>query len=411
MQAVILAAGESSRFWPLNQKHKSLIKIMGKPLIWYTVDALKNSDIKDIIIVQDSEREIEEELKNYELTDLRIQYVVQAEPRGMGNALLCAKDLINGYFIVLGPHHFEIKEILEVQRKNKETMLKPKSVEMILFGGETDRPSEYGIFEFDQSNPTRVTGLIEKPEKGKEPSKIRVIGIYILPVNFFDYLKRVGEKHYSFEEAISLYLKENKLTMVVGGVPITPSLKYSWDLFLINKMLMNKYLGDKVRMGKNVKVFENAVIKGPCYIGDNCVIGNNVLVREYTNLENDCIIGANAEVARSIFQEGVHVHSGYFGDSIFARGCRVGAGTVTANVRIDRSEVRSVVKGEKIGTGLDSLGVIAGENTRIGINCSLMPGVLIGSNCLVGPHSVVFENIEDDRIFYTKYEGSKIENR
>ena len=46
MQAVILTAGESSRFWPLNQRHKSLIKIMGRPLIWYTIEGLKKSGIK-----------------------------------------------------------------------------------------------------------------------------------------------------------------------------------------------------------------------------------------------------------------------------------------------------------------------------------------------------------------------------
>lgn len=170
---------------------------------------------------------------------------------------------------------------------------------------------------------------------------------------------------------------------------------------------MDKYLGNKTEIGKNVKVFENAVIKGPCYIGDNCVIGNNSLIREYVNLENNTIIGANAEVTRCIFQEDVHVHSGYFGDSIFGKGCRVGAGTITANVRIDRGEIKSVVKGEKIGTGLEHLGVIVGENTKIGIHCSLMPGKLIGSNCQIGPHSLVSENIEDNLTFFTEFKGVK----
>ncbi len=101
------------------------------------------------------------------------------------------------------------------------------------------------------------------------------------------------------------------------------------------------------------------------------------------------MVGALSEVARSIFQEDVHCHSGYFGDSILGKGCRIGAGTVIANVRIDRGEVKSVVKGEKIGTGLKSLGAIIGENTKIGINCSLMPGVFIGSDCQIGPGSLV----------------------
>ena len=64
MQAVILAAGQSSRFWPLNQRHKSLIKIMGKPLIWYTIQGLKKAGIKETIIIQSPGKDIEEKLKN-----------------------------------------------------------------------------------------------------------------------------------------------------------------------------------------------------------------------------------------------------------------------------------------------------------------------------------------------------------
>ena len=173
------------------------------------------------------------------------------------------------------------------------------------------------------------------------------------------------------------------------------------------KVFKNVIIEGNVFIGENTKIFEGTVIKGPCYIGDNCVIGNNSLIREYINLENNVLIGAFAEVTRSIFQEDVHTHSGYFGDSIFGQGCRLGAGTIIANVRIDRGEIKSVVKGEKIGTGLDSLGVIMGENSKTGINCSLMPGVLIGSNCQIGPNSVVFENIEDNATFYTEFKGIK----
>lgn len=412
MQAVILAAGESSRFWPLNQKHKCLIKIMGKPLIWYTIESLKKSGVKDIIIVQNAKKDVEEELNQYNISGIR--YVIQKEQKGMGNALLLAKDLIKDYFLVLNSYHFDAGEISK--EALKEFPVEKRSIEMILFGAKTSRPWEYGIFEFKTiNNFLYVTNLVEKPEKGKEPSDIRIVGIYILPQNFFSYLEKIEEKQYSFEDAIRLYMEDNSnktpdkpnltIAKILSNEP--PTLKYPWDLLSVNNLLMDKYLSkDEVRLGKNVKIYENAVIKGPCYIGDNCVIGSHSLIREYVNLENNCLIGANAEITRSIFQENTHIHSGYVGDSILAKDCRLGAGTVTANKRIDRQEIKSQVKGEKIGTGLNSLGVIVGDNTNIGINCSLMPGVLIGSNCLVGPHSVVFENIEDNRIFYTKYEVS-----
>lgn len=411
-QAVILAAGESSRFWPLNQRHKSLLKIMGRPLIWYTIESLKKIGIKDIMIVQGPKKDIEEELRNHNLGS-DIKYVVQSEQKGMGNAIVQAKDYLKDQFFVLNAERFDcedgIKLILEKQKSSK-------GAKLLLLGAKTDNPQLYGILELEGD---RAKGLIEKPKKGKEPSNVKVVGIYFLPKEFLDYYQKVPEQMYAFEDALALYMKENE-TKVAITEKDTPSLKYPWDLLKVKQILMDNFLElkisetakisknvtieGKVYVGKNTKIFEGATIKGPCYIGDNCVIGNNSLIREHTNLENNVLIGAMAEVTRSIFQEDVHAHSGYFGDSIFGKGCKMGAGTITANVRIDRGPVKSAVKSEKIETGLNSLGVIMGENSKIGINCSLMPGVLIGSNCLVGPNSLVAENIKDNTTFYTKFQ-------
>ncbi len=415
MQAVILAAGESSRFWPLNYQHKSLLKIMGRPLIWYTIKSLKKAGIKDIIVVQGPKKDIEEELKNYDL-GVDIKYVIQPEPKGMGNALFQAKNLLQEQFFVLNAERFDggdyIQPILKKQKSSKKAKL-------LLVGAKTDNPQLYGILDLEGD---RVKNLIEKPEKGKELSDIKVVGIYFLPKEFLDYYQRIPEHMYAYEDALSLYMKEKEVRVVIAEKELS-SFKYPWHLFEVTKTLMDQYLTPKIAktaiisknviidnnvyIDENTKIYEGAVIKGPCYIGENCLIGNNSLIREYTNLENNVLIGAFAEVTRSIFQEDIHIHSGYFGDSIFGRGCRLGAGNITANVRIDRGEIKSIVKGKKIGTGLDSLGVIMGENSKTGIHCSFMPGVLIGSNCNIGPETVVFENIEDNTNFYTKFKGIK----
>jgi len=422
MQAVILAAGESSRFWPLNQRNKSLIKIMGKPLIWYTIDGLKEAGIKEVIIVQSPQKDIEGDLGKYNF-GIDIKYVVQPESKGMGNAIFQTKRLINGPFFVLNPYHFGIEKIIKEMIKKKQ---KPNTSLVILTKEVDSNPQYYGILELEcielegiEGDITdRIINIKEKPRIGKElyhefedrdPLCVRAVGVYLLPQKFFDYYEKcekIEEEHYNFEDALCVFAKEGVVRELRTEEELF-TLKYPWDLFLINKFLIDKYLGNKNHIGENVKIFENAVIKGTCYIGDNCVIGNNALIREYTNLENNSVVGANAEVARCIFQEDVHIHSGYFGDSIFGRGCRLGAGTITANVKIDRGEIKPRVKGEKIGTGLDSLGCIMGENTKTGIHCSLMPGVLIGSNCQIGPNSVVFENLEDNSVFSTEFKETK----
>jgi len=415
MQAVILAAGESSRFWPLNQRHKSLLKIMGRPLIFYTIESLKKAGIKDIIIVQGPKKDIEQDLKNYDL-GINIKYVIQEEPKGMGNAVMKVQGLISGSFFTLHAHKVNVGDYIKpLMEKFKES-----KAELIFLGIKTDQPWPYGMLKLEGD---KAKGLTEKPEKGKEPSDIKVVGIYLLPPNFFEYYKKVSEHQYAFEDALGLYMKENEARVTI--IEKEPSsFKYPWHLFEVTKLLMNSLIKKQeihptakisknvtiegnVYIGKNTRVFEGVAIKGPCYVGDDCLVGNNSLIREYTNLENKVLIGAFAEVTRSIFQEDIHTHSGYFGDSIFGRDCRLGAGTITANVKIDRGEVKSVVKGEKIKTGLDSFGCIMGENSKTGINCSLMPGILIGSNCNIGPNSVVFENIEDNTTFYTEFKGVK----
>jgi len=416
-QAVILAAGESSRFWPLNQRHKALIKIMGKPLIWYTIESLGKAGIKEVIIVQSPKKDIEEELKNYDFQNLKIKYVIQKTPEGMGNALWQAKNLIESKFFVLNAERVDGGEIIE------KLKVKSQKSKVVLVGQHTNNPQLFGIMKI---RGDRVLEIIEKPKKGKEPSNVRVVGVYLLPPDFFENYQKVKKEKYDFEETLSNYMKKNevKLAFLWKSEKEIPPLKYPWHLFLVEKYLMDKYLDSKIsksaRIGKNaiiegkvyiaenVKIFENAVIKGPCYIADGCVIGNNSLIREYVNLENDVLIGANAEVKNCIFEEDIHIHSGYFGDSIFGSGCKLGAGAITANIKINRDEIKSVIKEEKIKTGLNSLGCIMGENTKTGIRCSFMPGVLIGSNCNIGPNSIVFKNIEDNLTFYTRQSFKKL---
>lgn len=409
--AVILAAGQSSRFWPLNIRHKSLLKIMGQPLIWYTIEGLRKSGIKDIFIMQGRQKDVEKELKPFTFSGVRIKYIVQTEPRGMGNALWQVRSSLKAPFFVLNAERADAGEII------KKAKIIRRSFRPTLVGQRTDHPELYGIFRLKGK---RVLDLIEKPQKGKAPSDIRVVGIYLLEPKFFKYYSGVKKEAYDFERALSAYVRANEASVaILSAKEEVPSLKYPWHLFQFGKYLFdqelkpyiaktaqvakNAVITGKVHIGNGVRVSEGAVIKGPCYIGDECFVGNNALVRDYTNLEGKSVVGANAELARSIFQEGVHCHSGFLGDSIFDKGCRIGAGTITANVRLDRSHIKPFVGEEKIDSDLTTLGSIVGQATHIGVHASLMPGVLLGSRCQIGPHSVVRKNVPDDTLFYSEF--------
>lgn len=415
LQAVILAAGESSRFWPLNSRHKSLLRIMGKPLIWYTIDGLRKIGVKDIVVVQSPDRCVEEDLNGLGLND--IKYAVQAEPKGMGNAIMSARDHIFGQFFVLNAGRIDCQDIAALMlEKSRQT-----GAQMVLACQETKKTWLYGIVKLDGD---KVLEVIEKPAEGKEPSNIKVTGVYLLDKKIFEYIGKVlGSANHNeeFEVAMSDYARENDSRVIILDKDYSSvSLKYPWHLFDANKYIIDKFLKKaeisksaqiaknaviegNVIIGDNAKIFEGAVIKGPCYIGANSIVGNNSIIRDYCNLEEGTMVGALCEVTRTIFEPDVHVHSGYFGDSILSGGVRVGAGAITANVRLDRGSVSARVKKEKDGvkvlakvdTGMKSLGMIVGENSKLGTRVTVMPARFIGKNCQVGPAAVVMRNVDD----------------
>ena len=404
--AVVLAAGESSRFWPLNYQHKSLFYLMGKPIIWWSLQGIKESKIKKVFVVQSPKRDIEKELKKFKLSGLKIEFLIQPKPKGMGDALWQAKNFLKSPFFVLNADIVCSKEILEPMFK----VIK-KGTKAVLAGQKTKTPWLFGIMKLKGD---RILEIVEKPKKGKEPSDIKVVGVYFLEPKFFNFYQKVKKHQYDFEDALTEYMKKERVEVALikekeENVPAF--LKYPWHLFNLRKYLFDKFLESKIEksvkisknvqiigkvfIGKNTKIFEGATIKGPCFVGENCIIGNNSLIREYTNIENNVTIGAFCEVARSIFQEGASTHSGYFGDSIVGRATKIGAGTITSNVRLDRGEIFSEVKGEKVATGLKSFGAVIGENTLIGTKVNIMPGKFIGSNCEIWPNSIIFKNVKD----------------
>lgn len=394
MKAVILAAGRSSRFWPLNEKHKALFPIMGKPIIFYTLKSLEKLGLKEAFIVQNSKEEVEKAIAPFRFK-MKLRYVIQKKPLGMGNALWQVRPFLRNPFLLLNAERVDTAEIIKKEDLTKDNLL---------FGEKTKNPALFGIAKLKRK---RVLEIVEKPKQGKEPSNIRILGLYLLEPKFFHYYQKVKRSQYDFEGALSLYLKNEDVKLKIVRKPEneTPALKYPWHLLSLKNYLFDRFLKrrvsqsvivskkaiieGKVFIGRGVKIFEGVVIKGPVYIGENTVIGNNSIVRDYTDLEDNVLIGAFSEVARSIFAKDSHCHSGYFGDSIIGRGTRIGAGVITANLRLDRKTIKTVIKGKKVDTRLKRLGAIIGENAKIGIHASLMPGTLIAPNSFILPNSLV----------------------
>jgi len=412
MKAVILAAGESSRFRPLSDKrHKGLIEILGKPIIDHTIEELRKAGVEEVIIVQGPDREIEKQISSAD------HYVVQEEPAGMGNALRQAEHLLDGQFLVLTPYRAKASKFFRpmIEKANEDNS------EIVFVSTFTEEPEKYGVLEIESGN---AVDIVEKPDSENAPSNKKVVGMYLLNNSFFDYLDEIEEWEYQYEDALKKQMDE-KPASVLEIEEETNSIKYPWDLFPVVEELMSKrgrnisekasiadsaeIKGDVV-IEKGAKIFENAVIKGPAYIGENAVVGNNALVREHVTLEKDSTIGANTEIKNSVVQPNSSIHSGFVGDSIIGRDTHIGAETVIANRNFRKNgerpeiETKLIGKDRKENTGKTFLGAFIGDNVDIGVNVSIMPGTQIGSGAKIGPGTLVKQNLDSGETVYVEQE-------
>lgn len=409
MKAVILAAGESSRFRPLSDnRHKALTKVLGRPLIEHTIDELEEAGVDEIIVVQGPERRIEEELER------DLEYVVQEEPEGMGHALEQAREKLEDSFLVLTPYRARASQFFEPMMEKAEE----EDTETVFVSTPTEEPGKYGVLEFDEDG--YATDIVEKPEPGEAPSNQKVVGMYLLHENFFDYLDEVERWEYQFEDALSEQMQDRPAS-VLKIEEETNSVKYPWDLFPVVEELMENMereispeaeiaetaeLKGEVVVEDGAEVYENAVIKGPAYIGKGATVGNNAVVRDHISLEEGATVGANSEVKNSVFQPGSSMHSGFVGDSVIGQDSKLGAGTIVANRQFREDGERPEIKSALLGkdhvkeTGRDYLGAFIGENVDIGVHVSLMPGVQVASGATVGPGTVVRKNVGRDETVY-----------
>lgn len=403
MQAVIIAAGESSRFWPLNRAHKTASFLLGKPLVYWTLKGFVENGIKDIAVVCSKGSLLPEILNQENDLGISLTFFTQEEPIGTGNALLQAKDFVKGEFFVSWPNKVIsknlVKKMIEVKAKNK--------AQAVLTGAETKTPWDYGVAKLEGE---RVVEIVENPEQGKEPSNLKIIGSYLFEQDFFSYYEKLPQHHEAdFIETINNYLKEKTGSFVKLEEDV-PALKYPWELLLMQDILFrsenfkpiihktaviekNVVIKGDVAIGENAVIKANTIIEGPCFIGANCEIGYNNVIRGPVNIERNVKTGSFCEIKHSVIQEGTHVHSGYVGDSLIGKNCRIGAGFVAANRRFDRANIFATVKGKKVDSGTSYFGTAIGDNTHLGIHTGTMPGILVGSDCVISPGTVLFENV------------------
>ena len=213
-KAVIPAAGLGTRFLPATKAQpKEMLPIVDKPTLQYIIEEAVESGIEEILIITgrnkksiedhfDKSVELELELEQKgkkELLDIvqsisnmiNIHYIRQKEPKGLGDAIYCARHFIGDepFAIMLGDDIVDndvpcLKQLVDAYEEYRTTILGVQKVDI-------KDTNKYGIISAKhiEDRVYKVKDLVEKPESGKAPSNIAILGRYIITPEIFDILK------------------------------------------------------------------------------------------------------------------------------------------------------------------------------------------------------------------------------
>lgn len=186
-----------------------------------------------------------------------------------------------------------------------------------------------------------------------------------------------------------------------AAAPLLEKLDYPWQAlprikeFIIQlgeSLSPDEYdrRGENVWVAKSAKVFETAYIAGPAIIGPETEVRHCAFIRGNALVGAGCVVGNSTELKNVILFDKVQVpHYNYVGDSILGYFSHMGAGSITSNVKSDKTLVTVHAADESIETGLKKFGAMLGDHVEVGCNSVLNPGTVIGRNSNVYPLSMV----------------------
>ena len=153
-------------------------------------------------------------------------------------------------------------------------------------------------------------------------------------------------------------------------------------------------------IAKSATIAPTASITGPCIIGKNTEVRQCAFIRGKAIVGENCVVGNSTELKNVILFNNVQVpHYNYVGDSILGFKSHMGAGSITSNVKSDKTKVTINYQGEKLNTGLKKMGAILGNYVEVGCNSVLNPGTVIGRNSNIYPLSRVRGVVPENSIF------------
>ena len=188
---------------------------------------------------------------------------------------------------------------------------------------------------------------------------------------------------------------------------------YPWEALAgIKEMIIRLGEGldpeEYTQVSPQVWVHKTAAVAPTAYLGAPCIIGANTEVRHCAFIRGAALVGENCVVGNSVELKNVilfdHVqtpHYNYVGDSILGYYSHMGAGSITSNVKSDKTPVVVHGQGEDVPTGLKKMGAMLGDHVEVGCNSVLNPGTVIGRSSNIYPLSCVRGVVPERSIWKT----------
>ncbi len=399
MKALVIAAGEGTRMRPLTSgRPKVTLPVANRPILEHLLISLRYAGVEDISVVVGYRREdIESHFGDGSRLGINITYVHQPERRGTGDAVSLASGWSEPFIAVNGDLIVNAEHLRRVVGSKADAVVSVRGV---------PNPQQMGVVE---SRDGRVVRIVEKsPEP---PSSMANAGIYKFPTEIFDILADCGLSPRGEIEVTDAVNGLVKMGLDVQALPVEGEwfdVGRPWDMLDANETILSRMpsisinetseiviepnvsIHGPLAIGKNTRLRSGTYTEGPVLFGEGYDIGPNCYIRASTSVGDRVRIGNAVEVKNSIVMDDTHIgHLSYVGDSVIGRDCNFGAGTKTANLRLNGNNIPIMVKEDILDSGRRKLGVILGDGVKLGINCSLDCGIMLDAGTCVPPHTLV----------------------
>ena len=307
MKALILSGGHGTRLRPLtHSQQKQLIPIANKPILFYAIEDVIEIGVSKIgIIVGPNKELIIEAVKSVDWP-VEIEFIYQAEPKGLAHAILTAEQFLDEPFVMyLGDNILRngITECSKDFKKNKH--------DACVMLTEVENPEQFGVAELNQDNT--IKRLVEKPKV--PPSNLALVGIYFFEPQILEACKHIKpswRNELEITDAIQ-WLIDNGYS--VGWTNVDGWWKDTGkteDIIEANRLILddiktknmgtatNSRIIGRVIIEKGAKI-KDSIIKGPCIIGKGCIIKKSY-IGPYTSIGNKCAV-QDTEIEDSIVMD------------------------------------------------------------------------------------------------------------